>query len=227
MTYSQVLASIQSTSWPDFAVFYIFLGGAMTCLGLSSTFHTVSCHSEKVCADWNRCDYIGIVTLIVGSFFPMIYYGFYCAPLLQAIYLGMISLFGGATIVVAVASHFRSPEFRWFRTGLFIAMGLSAIFPIAHALIIYGWRLCFDVISLNHMLLMGSLYISGALIYGARVPERWFPGKFDIWGSSHQIFHIFVVGAALVHYYGVTKTMAYWHAQNHSCQKEIELMVPS
>ncbi|CAG8600144.1 739_t:CDS:2 [Paraglomus brasilianum] len=154
----------------------------------------------------------------------MIYYGFYCAPLLQAIYLGMISLFGGATIVVAVASHFRSPEFRWFRTGLFIAMGLSAVFPIAHALIIYGWRLCFDVISLNHMLLMGGMYIAGALIYGARVPERWFPGTFDIWGSSHQIFHIFVVGAALVHYYGVTKTMAYWHAQNHSCQKEIELM---
>ena len=43
-------------------------------------------------------------------------------------------------IVVAVASHFRSPEFRWFRTGLFIAMGLSAVFPIAHALIIYGVR---------------------------------------------------------------------------------------
>jgi len=31
---------------------------------------------------------------------------------------------------------------------------------------------------------MGGMYIAGALIYGARVPERWFPGTFDIWVSE-------------------------------------------
>ncbi|GFH23238.1 uncharacterized protein HaLaN_20824 [Haematococcus lacustris] len=30
---------------------------------------------------------------------------------------------------------------------------------------------------------------SGAGIYAARIPERWFPGKFDILLHSHQIFH--------------------------------------
>lgn len=28
---------------------------------------------------------------------------------------------------------------------------------------------------------MGCLYILGALFYALRVPERFFPGKFDIW----------------------------------------------
>ncbi|CAJ0897062.1 7203_t:CDS:2 [Entrophospora sp. SA101] len=106
--------------------------------GFSSTFHALCCHSERVCANWNRCDYVGIVTLIVGSFYPMIYYGFYCNGLLQIIYLTSISIFGAATISVAVASKFRSPEFRWFRTGMFLSMGLSAIVPLAHALILYG-----------------------------------------------------------------------------------------
>lgn len=32
-------------------------------------------------------------------------------------------------------------------------------------------------------LVSGLLYILGALLYALRVPERWFPGKFDIWVS--------------------------------------------
>lgn len=38
----------------------------------------------------------------------------------------------------------------------------------------------------------------------ARWPERSAPGSFDIWGSSHQLFHIFVLVAAAVHLYGLT-----------------------
>jgi len=81
---------------------------------------------------------------------------------------------------------------------------------------------------------MGCLYILGALFYALRVPERFFPGKFDIWVSfcdklillvytrksiiyygyyiifviqfqSHQIFHVLVIAAAFVHYHGITE----------------------
>ncbi|XP_068309430.1 heptahelical transmembrane protein 3-like isoform X4 [Pyrus communis] len=39
----------------------------------------------------------------------------------------------------------------------------------------------------------------GAAFYVIRIPERWKPGKFDVVGHSHQIFHIFVVLGALAH----------------------------
>ena len=39
----------------------------------------------------------------------------------------------------------------------------------------------------------------------ARIPEKWYPGRFDVVGSSHQIFHVFVVAAALVHWTGLIK----------------------
>lgn len=49
----------------DYTYFFVFVAGALTCLGFSASFHCFSCHSEKVAATWNRCDYAGITTLIV------------------------------------------------------------------------------------------------------------------------------------------------------------------
>jgi hypothetical protein len=34
----------------------------------------------------------------------------------------------------------------------------------------------------------------GAIIYANRVPERWFPGRFDLFCHSHQIFHVSLRG---------------------------------
>lgn len=39
-----------------------------------------------------------ILVLIVGSFFPSIYYGFYCTPYIQAMYLSAICLAGGGRL---------------------------------------------------------------------------------------------------------------------------------
>ena len=43
-----MLTSHPSLSWLDKAVFMIFFLGAITCLGLSACYHTVSCHSPRV-----------------------------------------------------------------------------------------------------------------------------------------------------------------------------------
>ena len=40
----------------------------------------------------------------------------------------------------------------------------------------------------------------GAGLYAARIPERWKPGAFDVAFNSHQILHVAVIVAALVHY---------------------------
>lgn len=43
----------------------------------------------------------------------------------------------------------------------------------------------------------------GAVTYACRIPERWYPGKFDIMGHSHQLWHAAVVLAAWVHYLAI------------------------
>ena len=56
---------------------------------------------------------------------------------------------------------------------------------------------------------MGALYITGALLYALRIPERFFPGKCDVWFHSHQLFHVLVIAAAVVHYQGFSAMAMY------------------
>ena len=37
---------------------------------------------------------------------------------------------------------------------------------------------------------VGACYLVGAFFYVHRVPERWYPGRFDIIGQSHQVLII-------------------------------------
>jgi len=54
------------------------------------------------------------------------------------IYLSSITTLGAATIVVMMADKYRTAEYRWIRTAMFLSLGLSAIFPVGQALISYG-----------------------------------------------------------------------------------------
>ncbi|KAF2324257.1 hypothetical protein GH714_011324 [Hevea brasiliensis] len=183
------------TRWP----FFLFLGGAMFCLLASSTCHLLSCHSERMSYIVHRIDYAGIAALIATSFYPPVYYSFMCNPFFCNLYLGFITLLGIATIVFSLLPVFQRPELRGFRAGLFFGMGMSGVAPILHKLILYKDQ-PEALQTTGYEILMGILYGLGALIYATRIPERWKPGKFDIAGHSHQLFHILVVAGAYTHY---------------------------
>jgi adiponectin receptor len=84
------MARYTSVSTADTIVLAWFVVGAVLCLSISAIFHTVQNHSLHAARIANQMDYIGIVFLIVGSFVPSIFYGFYCHPLLQKVYLTMV-----------------------------------------------------------------------------------------------------------------------------------------
>jgi len=184
-------------------VFCTFFAGAIICLSFSWLFHTVSCHSPLVSYVFSKMDYCGIAILTMGSFVPWLYYGFYCQTFTKVVYLVGILLLGSTAIVVSLWDKFSAPEYRNLRAGLFIGLGLSGVIPAVHYSIKEGLIKAFTDGALGWLLLMAALYIGGALLYANRIPERWFPGYFDIWFQSHQIFHVCVVAAAFVHYHGI------------------------
>jgi adiponectin receptor len=47
-----------------------------------------------------------------------------------------------------------------------------------------GWEKAVEEAAIGWLILMGCLYITGALLYAVRIPERFFPGKVDIWVSN-------------------------------------------
>ncbi|KAF7191935.1 ADIPOR-like receptor SPBC12C2.09c [Pseudocercospora fuligena] len=209
--YFSIKPRFEMATTEDVMVFSCFFLGAVACLGMSATYHTISNHSHAVAKFGNRLDYIGIVFLIWGSFIPSIYYGFSAEPNLINLYWSMITTIGAGTMVVVLHPKFRSPSWRPFRAFMFVMMGLSAVFPVLHGLSIHGWAEVERRIALSWLITQGLLYIIGAMIYAARIPERWKPGTFDILGSSHQIFHALVVAAAAVHLVGLLKAFDHEH----------------
>lgn len=62
---------------------------------------------------------------------------------------------------------------------------------------------------LKYYLIEGFLILIGASLYGYRFPESFAPGRFDIWGGSHQLFHTLVVIATAVHFAGLYEAYEY------------------
>ncbi|KAJ3101581.1 hypothetical protein HDU97_001260 [Phlyctochytrium planicorne] len=215
------LPMMDTTTHYDIVTMTVFMTSAIICMGLSTTFHLCCCHSQEYSKAWNKADYLGIVILQCGSFVPAVYYGFYCEPSLQFGYLSTIFLLGGITSAVTMTKKFSTPKYRYLRTGLFISLGMAGVVPLTHSVLVYGFEFSENSISLHYLVWMGVQYVIGAFIYASRVPERWYPGKFDIFFHSHQIFHVLVVTAAITHYFGMTKAYTFWHEHNHACDRDV------
>lgn len=205
--------------WQDITVHAVFFSCAIMCLGFSWVFHTVFCHSESYRNFFSKLDYCGIALMVMGSFVPWLYYSFYCRLRTHLFYLVSILLLGLSCIVVSLWEKFAKPEYRPVRAGLFIALGLTGVIPAVHFVTADGLYVAFGECGLGWLILMAVLYISGALLYAFRIPEKIYPGRFDIWFQSHQIFHIFVVAAALVHYRGI-QVITHYRLSDPHCPLE-------
>ncbi|KAH6656421.1 mPR-like GPCR protein [Truncatella angustata] len=204
----------------DYAVLAIFLLTATTCFGFSAAYHTLINHSQKVEAIWLRLDFVGIILLIVGSFISGIYVGFWCEQLEKTIYWGMTGGLGAISIFVMVHPRFQGLKWRTFRLLTLVSTGLSGIAPIAHGIYKFGFPQMALQSGLPYYLAEGGLFLVAAVIYATRFPECIKPGTFDIWGSSHQIFHIIVVFATIVHLVGVLTAYDY-NYNNRQCAAHV------
>jgi len=113
--------------------------------------------------------------------------------------MGFITVFGVASVFVSLVPVFERPEFTMVRAGLFACMGLSGLVPIMHKMVAFGDR-PEAVITTAYEIVMLSFYGIGVTVYALRIPERWLPGKFDLIGHSHQLWHVLVIAGAYTHY---------------------------
>jgi adiponectin receptor len=137
----------------------------------------------------------------------------------QVIYLTVTTVLGSCAITVSLWDKFGQPKYRALRAGVFMGFGLSGVIPAMHYLYSEGWLKAASEAAMGSLILMAVLYISGALLYAWRVPERFFPGKCDIWFHSHQLFHVLVIAAAFVHYHGISE-MAMHRLTTGDCSVE-------
>jgi adiponectin receptor len=63
----------------------------------------------------------------------------------------------------------------------FIAISASGAIPCVHFWITDGYAALIHEANLVKMMIMCAFYLVGTFFYALRIPERWWPGKFDIW----------------------------------------------
>ncbi|CUM65796.1 uncharacterized protein PRCAT00003444001 [Priceomyces carsonii] len=205
---------------------FIQFGAAATfCMFMSSTFHCIKSHSPMVCKWGNQLDYFGIVILITCSLISIISFAFYDMPYWKDTFVLLFLGLGSIVTVLTLHPKFSSNVYRPLRSAMFIIFGLSGIFPIIVAVDLLGYENAVERSSAGFLALEGFLYILGAVLYAMRVPERFThletdetsllnnsrSAKFDIFGHSHQIFHVMVVLAAYCHWVALINCYDYLH----------------
>ncbi|KAG7096037.1 hypothetical protein E1B28_006718 [Marasmius oreades] len=203
------------TTWVDSAVFSIFFASATFCLLSSAAWHTATAHkSPEVCSRCNALDYVGIIVLTVGSFCPLLYYGFFCEPETLSLYSSIVLSLNAAAAFVIIDPEYAKPTHIALRTTIFIGLGAFSVIPVLHWLVVHGPATTLTAMGVRWFILSGSTYIGGALLYANRIPECFHPGTYDYLLNSHQILHVCVVMAVYFHYKFMSVALDYSHTQS-------------
>mmetsp|Transcript_29871 Transcript_29871/g.21621 ORF Transcript_29871/g.21621 Transcript_29871/m.21621 type:complete len:191 (+) Transcript_29871:706-1278(+) len=170
-------------------------------LACSTTCHWLYSKSKRCCGFVSRLDYAGIAIMIMGSCYPFICYKFACGSMIfyRRMFLSGITLISLACFVACMTPSFMKAKNKGLRGIMFITLGLLTLVIFAFLYIMDDTTEALPA-KVGPYALGGAIYIFGAILYVTDVPERFWPGKFDIWGCGHQVFHICVVIGAMIHY---------------------------
>ncbi|EPY50816.1 hemolysin-III family protein [Schizosaccharomyces cryophilus OY26] len=203
-----------SSSFSNRIVRIFFLVSAMKCLACSVTWHTFSSLSKYEHMRRAACmDYVGISALIAASIISVEYHAFKCHTLFRVLYIAITGTLGCIGIYMPWKKWFNDYRFRSFKIFFFIGLACSGFLPLLTMCYIRGAVETFSY--LKPVFLSIFSYIIGVLFYALHVPEKLYPGVFDIVGNSHQLWHIAIIIGIGFHYYGI-KTFETYH-QGFAC----------
>jgi adiponectin receptor len=147
-------------------------------------------------------------TSIAGTHFT-----FRCEAAVQDVYNFFDTFAGLACALITLHPSFSGPQSRNLRISLYLLLGLSSFLPVVHGIYAYGVEEMNQRMGLAYYLGLTACQGTGAMLYAARIPERWFPRRCDVLGSSHQIMHVLVVCGAAVYGVGLLGAKKYWETR--------------
>ncbi|KAK5164022.1 inc metabolism membrane protein [Saxophila tyrrhenica] len=188
----------QATNY-DIFIAACFFFAACKCLVCSTMWHAMSSISDQTLMERFACvDYTGISLLIAASIMTTHYTAFYCEPVSRWIYLSTTFALGIMGTILPWHPTFNRADMAWARVGFYVSLATTGFVPVVQLTMQRGW----DETSYFYAPIVQSIlvYLTGALLYAAKLPERWRPGCFDYVGGSHNIWHLAVLGGILYHY---------------------------
>ncbi|RPB25709.1 putative IZH family channel protein [Terfezia boudieri ATCC MYA-4762] len=181
----------------------LFFLAAAKCMVCSTIWHTFSSISHQHIMERFACvDYSGISLLIAASIITTEYTAFYVDPVSRWIYISITFILGIAGMILPWKPTFNRADMRVWRVAFYVGLGATGFILMFQLTYIRSgeWTMSFY----GPVMKLILVYLCGACVYAAQVPEKYFPGCFDWIGGSHNIWHACVLGGILFH----------WHAMN-------------
>jgi hemolysin III len=152
----------------------------------SATYHMVRVR-ERALEIFRKIDHSAIYLLIAGTYTP------FCVNAFEGFWKwGMLSIIWSLALVGIIVKVFYIRAPRWLNAGIYLIMGWLCIAAIGQMLAVLpawvvGW-----------LIAGGVIYTLGAIVYITKIFD-FKPGVFGF----HEVWHIFVLLAALAHYVAV------------------------
>ncbi|MEP0803937.1 MAG: hemolysin III family protein [Chloroflexota bacterium] len=152
----------------------------------SATYHMVRV-KDRALEIFRKIDHSAIYLLIAGTYTP------FCVNAFEGFWKwGMLSIIWSLALIGIVVKVFYIRAPRWLNAGIYILMGWLAVGASGQMLTalpawVFGW-----------LIAGGVIYTLGAIVYITKI-FNFKPGVFGF----HEMWHIFVLLAALAHYVAV------------------------
>lgn len=192
-------------TYTDVFLSIFFFTSCISMLFMSAVYHTFEPMNKKIYGITLSCDLCGTAMSILASILYGTWVVLRCEPVYRNLYSILIVMSVSGMVFISLRPEMRDnlkiviPVF-----GLGTASGLV---PAFHFATMMGTENFQGYIALSCVLIALSLMIVGISIFITRFPERRYPKKFDIIGSSHQWWHVCVLLSPYVLYQGLIRTL--------------------
>ncbi|KAF2112456.1 IZH family channel protein-like protein [Lophiotrema nucula] len=183
----------------DVFIAAMFFFAACKCLVCSTIWHTMNSISHQTLLERFACvDYTGISLLVAASIMTTEYAAFYCEPTSRWVYMSTTALLGIGGVILPWHPTFNRQDMAWLRVMFYVSLAATGFLPVGQLAATRGveWAYYFYAPVTKSVL----VYLAGACMYASKIPECWAPGKFDYVASSHNLWHVAVLGGILFHY---------------------------
>lgn len=108
--------------------------------------------------------------------------------------------------IVSLKDFIHTPEYIVTKNWMYAILGIFSALPLFHLAIYEAFFHTVDSYStapsMFYYTVMGICYLGGLYIFTIKWPETRDPGRYDLCGASHQIWHFSILVAIIFTYVG-------------------------
>ena len=183
------------------------------CLISSATFHLLHPYSPRAASLLLRIDLGGILVGCCGCYAPGFYFGLFCYPGIARRYVFAVAWLAAVCLALQLHPQWSQPSWRIPRNALYATVMAFGMVPTVHWISLVGMKSAEFAFFVPKIAMLYLLVGVASAFYLSGWPESQWPGRFDMFLASHQLWHVLIL-LAFVYWYDAAVDMMQYRNEN-------------